>query len=423
MSVRARRPGLLLRSVVAALVLLGLALTWPVAARADDAADAASRQLLVLLPLPPPHFRPDRQYSGGYADGVGRSARRAIAGELARTHGLALVTDWPLPALGVDCYVLAVPEGLAPEQVAQQLARDARVAWVQPMNLYRAQGGDAPAASSRDEPMYPLQPSAAAWRLAELHRIALGRGVRVAVIDSAVDAEHPDLAGQVARRENFVDGQPAARAERHGTAVAGVIAARADNRAGVAGVAPQARVLALRGCWQTDDERTLCTSLSLAKALQFAIDQGAVVVNLSLGGPPDRLLARLIDAALQRGIAVVAAHDAALPGGGFPASHAGVIAVASVPAAGALLAPGRDVPVPVPTARWTLASGASYAAAHVSGLFALLGELGAGRSTALVLHAGGGVDACATLRRVAGASAASAIDCEPDSMPHASARR
>jgi subtilisin family serine protease len=64
----------------------------------------------------------------------------------------------------------------------------------------------------------------------------------VAVVDSGVDAEHPDLAGQLALRRNFVDAVPDA-AEAHGTAVAGIIAARADNGIGIAGVAPGAR------CW------------------------------------------------------------------------------------------------------------------------------------------------------------------------------
>ena len=388
-----------------------LCLLFVAVARADEA-DDARRQVLVLLHLPPSHFRPDRQYSGGYGDGVGRSERRAAARRLARAHGLTLVTDWPLPSLGVDCYVLAVPPERATAQVAEALARDARVVWAQPMNVYRAQS------PAHDDPLYAAQPAASAWRLAQLHQWASGRGVKVAVIDSGVDAGHPDLAGQVAMSENFVDGRAFA-AERHGTAVAGIIAALADNRVGIAGVAPQARLLALRGCWQGGDDATLCTSLGLAKALQFAILHDAAVINLSLSGPPDRLLGRLLDSALGRGTVVVAAFDRTLPGGGFPASHAGVVAVAEAAAPGALSAPGRDVPAPAPGARWEFVTGASYAAAHVSGLFALLRELGAGAPAALVRNAGGGIDTCATLLRAAGprASACALVLASPTAEP------
>ncbi len=82
-----------------------------------------------------------------------------------------------------------------------------------------------------------------------MHKIATGRGIRVAVIDSGIQANHPDLAGQVIVNRNFVAGQ-AEVAEDHGTGVAGIIAAKADNGVGIAGVAPDARLLGLRACWQ-----------------------------------------------------------------------------------------------------------------------------------------------------------------------------
>src|SRR6185369_156320 len=170
------------------------------------------------------------------------------------------------------------------------------------------------------------------------------------VVDSGVERAHPDLAGQVVAAENFVEGRPYA-SERHGTGVAGVIGARADNGLGIAGVAPRATLMALRACWQESQSETLCTSLSLAKALNFAITHDASIVNFSLSGPKDRLLEMLIDTALSRGITVVAAADPASPDGGFPASHAGVWAVAAEGGGArtrALLAPGRDVPTTVP---------------------------------------------------------------------------
>src|SRR5437660_4929998 len=201
--------------------------------------------------------------------------------------------------------------------------------------------------------LYPLQPSAKRWHMDELHKITTGRRVRVAEVDTGVDVNHPDLSGRVAVARYFVDGRRDV-AEAHGTAVAGIIAARADDGIGIAGIAPEAKFLALRACWQaaeTGDAAAYCSSFNLAKALQFALDENAQVINLSLGGPRDRLLERLLDAATARGITVVAAADPALRDGGFPASHRGVLAVASDDAhdvgVGVLLGPGRDIPTTI----------------------------------------------------------------------------
>jgi hypothetical protein len=99
---------------------------------------------------------------------------------------------------------------------------------------------------------------------------------------------------------------------------------------------------------------------------------------------------------------VVGAVDAALPGGGFPASYPGVIAVAAdgqgSAAPGVVRAPAHDVPAPQPGGRWALLTGASYAAAQVSGLAALLRERGSGHASFVRLP-GGDIDSCATLAR------------------------
>jgi subtilisin family serine protease len=121
-------------------------------------------------------------------------------------------------------------------------------------------------------------------------------------------------------------------------------------------------------------------------------------------------LGHLVDAALQRGVTVVGAYDSALPHGGFPASHAGVVAVTdeSSPAApsGIYVAPGRDVPTTQPGGRWVMVNGSSYAAAHVSGLFALLRERAPRAEGAMALVAapsgGGAIDTCASLLKVSG---------------------
>ena len=385
--------------------------------RESDSGDdqAADRQLLVMLRVPAPHFRPDVGYVSNYGSSVGQEARRRIAESLASQYGLRIIDDWPMPALGVDCFVMRAPDKTSLVQLVEQLSADPRVESAQSMNLFKV--------LSHNDPLYPLQPSAMLWHLSDLHKITTGKRVRVAEVDSGVEIDHPDLAGQIALVRNFVDGRRDV-AEAHGTAVAGIIAARADNGIGIAGIAPDATFLALRACWESPGRGTqaTCNSFTLAKALQFALDENAEVINLSIGGPRDRLLERLLDAALSRGITVVGAADPGVGDGGFPASHRGVLAIAGEgaqdSAADFLVAPGQDIPTTLPDRRWGIVSGSSFAAAHVSGLVALLLELSPGLQPqqlreALAPRALSSiatnhtiiVDACAAVARTAGTCA------------------
>jgi subtilisin family serine protease len=409
-------------------------------APAAHSGDGGEHQVLVMLRLPAAHYRPDASYGGRYIDDSGRSARHRRAEALARQHGLTLVDDWPMPVLGLDCYVMRYADSDNAERIIALLTRDPQVEWAQAVARFSGMGAAdaattappstasitataATAASSADA-LYPVQPAARYWHLAELHRYTTGREIKVAVIDSGVDAGHPDLQGQLADNANFVDAGPAP-AENHGTAVAGIIGARAGN-GGIVGVAPRARLMGLRACWQLPDLATRCNSFTLAKAINYAILNGAKVINLSLSGPPDRLLDRLLDVALERGIGVVGAVDTQAAGATFPASHRGVLAVASqasggkaggamaaaatatsAPPAQALLAPGNDIPATAPGGRWSFVSGSSYAAAHVSGMLALLDELQPGATPAQLrallqpsaLNAGN-IDACAAISRL-----------------------
>lgn len=358
------------------------------------------RQILVMLHLPAPHFRPDQYYPSSYRDDAGRASRRRTAEALAREYGLTILDDWAMPALNVDCYRMTAASGAEPARLVEALSRDARVKWAQPVSTYAAQAHD---------PLYAVQPAAQEWRLADMRKVATGRKVLVAVIDSGVEVQHPDLAGQVGLSENFVDGQVYA-AEEHGTAVAGVIAARAGNGVGIEGVAPDAQLMALRACWQQAAGGTRCDTFSLGKALNYALMHGAQVINLSLSGPSDRLLRELVDLACARGVKVVGAVDPNQRDGGFPANHAGVFAVTASASARpgelVMMAPGRDIPTTATGGRWSMVSGSSYSAAHISGLMAALSELRPGLSLARirdgVVAVPAGTDPCASFARVTG---------------------
>lgn len=398
----------LLIRLACAIALLGTAAGWnPPQSHAEASAPVpAEDEILVMLHLPPPHFRGGSSYGGSYGEGIDQGARQRLARRIARNNHLTMVTDWPMPLLGVDCFVMRVAPGESREAASARVSRDSSVAWSEPMHDYEARGS----ASGHNDPLYLAQPAASQWHLAALHQVATGRGVTIAVIDSRIDGQHPDLAGQLALDQDFVTGHLAA-AERHGTAVAGIIAAKADNGIGIAGIAPRARLMGLRACWQQPGVAavTVCDTLSLARALSFAIEHGAQVINLSLSGPRGVLLGKLLETALRRGSTVVAAFDSRLPDGGFPASQPGVIAVSdeklSSPLLAVYTAPGNGIPTTQLGGRWYLVDGSSFAAAHVSGLVALLRERRspAGRAFVLVsARSGGGViDAYATLLRQA----------------------
>ena len=269
-----------MRALILAAVLCGFAAAAGAVepAREPTAPGVDSQQqVLVLLRLPPAHFRADGNYASGYADASGRAARRRIAEALARAHGLSLATAWPMPIVGLDCFVMEIPASRRADEVAVQLSQEPEVEWAQTMNLFRA--------LAHDDPLFGMQPAAASWHLAELHGAATGRDVRVAVIDSGVQLDHPDLAEQIDTRLDLT-GDRTCLGEDHGTAVAGIVAARADNKIGIAGVAPGARVLALRACRQVPSGGASCTTLGLALALSAALEKGAQVINLSLGGRP-----------------------------------------------------------------------------------------------------------------------------------------
>ena len=147
----------------------------------------------------------------------------------------------------------------------------------------------------------------------------------------------------------------------------------------------------------------MCESLSLARALQYAIDHNAKVINLSLSGPPGPLA---LEAHRHRPVAQhdrVSAFDPTFPKGGFPASLPGVIAVAdqslqNMPG-NVYGAPGRDIPTTQPGGKWYLVNGTSFSVAHVSGLIALVRERRGSSKMPLVRRASGRIDACATLLR------------------------
>jgi hypothetical protein len=307
--------------------------------------------------------------------GPSPAVERAL-NQLAQEHDLERIDGWLIASLDAYCEVFAVAPGVDIDHLLATLNGDPRVELAQRMNLFETR------LSVYDDPYADLQESVLDLEIAPAHEVATGRGVTVAVIDSAIDTKHPELHGPVAITRDFVAATRGDRAEIHGTAIAGIIASQANNNEGIVGVAPNARVVALRACWAVaaDAPKAHCSTFSLALALEAAMDLRAQVINMSLTGPIDELLGMLLDEALARGITVVAAApDSTEEADGFPASHGGIIAAKAATgdtglAPRTLQAPATEILTTTPNAGYAFLSGNSLAAAHVTGVVALLLE-------------------------------------------------
>lgn len=412
------------RIILGALAIALIASYWPdpvfaqesLATDPSEAVKGDQRRIMVMLPLSPDHYLPGADYGGNYGAAISERSRLRLARRLARRHHLTVVDRWPMERIGVDCVIMAIPDSRSVDQVVAELSSVDGIAWTQPLNEFRVQGGSAAHAHYNDR-LYQAQPASSRWRLASLHRKATGRGVTIAIIDSQIDQRHPDLLGRISASPDFAPA-PAPSAERHGTGVAGIVAAQPDNGLGIAGVAPDARILGLRACWERQrDGATVCDSLSLAKSLVYALDNQVDVINLSLTGPKDLLISTLINKAIEAGAIVIAAVDEANPDASFPATIGGVVPVAderlSAPGLPVYIAPGVDVPTTEPDGKWGLVSGSSYAAAHVSGLAALLRQLSGDHGTPsgeFLFGDPGPIDACAAISRLERSDAAPCAD-------------
>jgi type VII secretion-associated serine protease mycosin len=223
-----------------------------------------------------------------------------------------------------------------------------------------------------------------------------GAGVTVAVVDSGVDADHPQLQGEVfPGRDFFLVGEHPGNfdCQSHGTAVASIIAAAPTNGVGFSGIAPGARILPVRVVDKEvndEGEPIAIDPDTVASGIRYAADQGAKVINLSLSGYGDF-------PAIRDAVAYAQSLDALLvaavgnrqgknkdPGPSFPAAYEGVLGVGSIDMAGQrssgsqigdyvdLVAPGEGVLGATRVAGHNYWTGTSFAAPFVSGAAALV---------------------------------------------------
>ncbi len=366
---------------------------WLVAAADTAPAQSDASHSFVVVTFANNPYRPaaragstGRRYSTN-SYGVSQGAR-SNAQRVASAYSLREIISWPIKELGVHCVVYEIPDSRPISAVVAALSRDSRVTLAQPLQEFRTLTSDAdrsPADSTYNDPLYGLQTNLVALGISAAHERAQGEGVRVALIDTGVDSAHPDLRDRIAGTRSFVapallkSGTPAAPANaasfRHGTAMAGLIAAVANNKVGIVGIAPLARIEVFEACWQLrpNSDAAACNTFTLAQAIAAALEAGVPLINMSIAGPADPLLSALVQSGLKRGVIFVG--SAADEPNSFPTNIEGVIGVGSSERANGnatLSAPGTHVLTLLPGGEYDFESGTSVAAAQITGVVALL---------------------------------------------------
>ena len=366
----------------------GTEISWAVdppaiaATRAVDAsAQSEARHARVVVTFanelrqsPAPAGSTSRRYTGdGYL--LTQSAHQQ-AKRVAAKYALREVANWPIRSLAIHCVVYEIPDDRSVAAVLEALAKDSTVALAEPLAEFHTLTDTQTDSAPYNDPLYGLQTNLTALGIATAHQRSQGAGVRVALIDTGVDTRHPDLQGRITRTHSFVDERPASAASyRHGTAMAGLIAAVANNHVGIVGIAPLAQIEVFEACWQLqpDDDAAVCNTFTLAKSLAAALDSGIQLINMSIAGPADPLLSALMQAAMKRGVTFVGA--AAEPADAFPTGVPGVIAAQGLQRSvrpDAFSVPADKVITLRPDGQYDLESGTSVAAAELTGVIALL---------------------------------------------------
>jgi hypothetical protein len=317
-----------------------------------------------------------RTVTGELVAELDSSLSDAQADELARRHRLERISSQNFPLLGSTIGLFRIVDRRPVELVSREVAAEAGVRSVQLNFHYLLQ--DQKAALTEGD---PAQYANAKLRLPQAHTLAQGANVTIAVIDSGIDAKHPELVNAVADSFDALGSKEGPHV--HGTGIAGAIVAHAR----LMGSAPQARILGIRA-FGAAPNGAQSTSFVILKALNYAAEHGAQIINMSFAGPKDPLIERGIAATAARGILMVAAsgNAGAKSPPLYPAANANVIAVSATDAQDklftasnrgghiAISAPGVDIFLPAPDEKYQITSGTSFSAAYISGLAALMLE-------------------------------------------------
>ena len=300
--------------------------------------------------------------------------------QLARRYSLTQLESQSFPLIRSTLYRWRIGGRRTVGDAIGALEDERIVASVQPNYVFMLQ--EEVAKISPDARGDPAQYVLGKLQIEQAHQIATGKNILVAVIDSKIDENIPDLDGAVVKDFDALGGDE--KPGNHGTAMAGAIAAHAK----LLGIAPAARLLAARAFANTPGAAT-GTSFAIYKSLQWAADNAARVVNMSFVGPADPEMHRMLAAAYAKDMVLIAAAGNAGPNSAplYPAADPDVIAVTATDSNDrlynmanhgayiAVAAPGVEILALAPGEAYQITTGTSVATAHVSGIAALLLEL------------------------------------------------
>ncbi|MGH6769953.1 MAG: S8 family serine peptidase [Xanthobacteraceae bacterium] len=303
---------------------------------------------------------------------------QATLATIMKQHNLTALGTECLGAAGNAVYRMRFASGQTIAGVIRALAAHQIIAAAQANYVYALTEPAQPAAPAAGDPGQYVPEK---LHLPAIHRSYRGTNVSIAVIDSEIDAKHPDLSGSIAEQYDAtgVEDNP----HPHGTGMAGAIASKKR----LLGVAPAARILAIRA-FSSKTANAESTTFHILKGLDWAVKNGVRIVNMSFAGPRDPSLERALKAAHDKGVILIAAAGNAGPRSPplYPAADPNVIAVTATDIDDklfgganrgrhvAIAAPGVDIMVPAPSGEYQMTTGTSVATAHISGVVALMLE-------------------------------------------------
>jgi Subtilase family len=296
----------------------------------------------------------------------------------ARKLGLSTVASQSFSLSGGTLFRFRINDGRPVGDVIHALEQE-NLGVAQPNYVFRLQQQDQALAGQRGTRADPAQYVVDKLRLVDVHRLAIGGDIKVAVIDSEIDAKNPELAGAVVEEFDAVGNHD--KPHMHGTGMAGAIAAHRR----LIGVAPGVHILAIHA-FSSSGESAQATSEHILRGIDWAIQKGAKIINMSFAGPDDPMMQLALQKAHEKGVILIAAAGNMGPKSPplYPGADPNVIAVTATDAKDQLLpqanqgayiavaAPGVDILEPAPNNAYQVTSGTSVAAAHVSGIAALL---------------------------------------------------
>ncbi len=347
------------------------------------------RRLLPVRPLPGqlgftgvPPVGETRFVSTEMVFRIGPNVSRQSLDDTARRLGLTVIGSQNIGLAGGTLYHFRVAQGRPVADVVRTLEAE-NIGVASPNYVYRLfQEQEPDLASQSNNSGASEQYVVTKLQLDEVHKVATGSNVLVAVIDSAIDGTHPDLSGAIVDQYDAVG--KSEKPHYHGTGMVGAIAAHQK----LLGIAPNARILAVHAFSSTTRQSPEATTRQILAGLEWAISKGARVINMSFAGPHDPMLQLAMKNAAAKGVVLIAASGNLGPKSPplYPAADPHVIAVTATDEHDksfaqavrgphvAVSAPGVDVMVPAPDDAYQLTTGTSVAAAHVSGVAALLLE-------------------------------------------------